>query len=302
MYLQAGLCRRARRPPSALAHPKKTGPKISPCCSFFCYEAGGRDPPPPSFNQPPIVKYERRASPLPSQISLLFSHTNCPQHTTPHYPGLHITQPSEYLSSLQNPAHVQVLALGLDWRRTFPLVRIFPSCPAIKALAAVAAQDVVLCLVPTSTSSPLGACICKPIWPPVPPTQPRIVESKQVLPRVADESRSSTEHHNTHPIAPVLPRVRTLFAFWWLLSFGVVFFLHFSLIPQQTSLSHAIPPSPHDAKREGATCRRGLSRQVPALSPRLLFSPFLPPFSPTTETPSGASAGLDVNLWFSVSP
>lgn len=72
----------------ALPLPESRAKKISPCCStLFCYEAGRREPPPPSFNQPPIVKYEQRRPPFPQRISLLFSHTNC---TTAHIACLRV--------------------------------------------------------------------------------------------------------------------------------------------------------------------------------------------------------------------
>ncbi|KAK4459341.1 hypothetical protein QBC42DRAFT_10204 [Cladorrhinum samala] len=47
--------------------PKNHGQKISPRCTFFCYEAGRNMAPAPSFNQPPIVKYGRRRPPPLSQ-------------------------------------------------------------------------------------------------------------------------------------------------------------------------------------------------------------------------------------------
>lgn len=129
------------------------GPKLRPknqsACSFFCYEAGRRDPPPPSFNQPPIVKYEHRRPPSPLKISLLFSHTNClpykppTAHNTQASGGLHIPNPVSTSHLCKSQHALKYSPLDLIGVALFPLAPIFRSSAAIQALAAVAAQNLV---------------------------------------------------------------------------------------------------------------------------------------------------------------
>lgn len=63
----------------------KSRPKNPPAPIFVAREEGGRLPPPPSYNQPPIVKYERRAAPLshsPKFFLTLLPYKSTPTLTT----------------------------------------------------------------------------------------------------------------------------------------------------------------------------------------------------------------------------
>ena len=143
----------------------KLRPKNQPARTFFCYEAGRRrDPPPPSFNQPPIVKYEQRRPPSPLKISLLFSHTNClpykppTAHNTQASGGLHIPNPVSTSPLCKSQHAVKYSPLDLIGVALFPLARIFRSSAAIQALAAVATQNLVPALRFLSTQS--FHCLC----------------------------------------------------------------------------------------------------------------------------------------------
>ncbi|KAK3362827.1 hypothetical protein B0T25DRAFT_19292 [Lasiosphaeria hispida] len=170
--------------------PPNHGQKISPPPAPFLLPARKEVPPPPSFNQPPIVKYERRLPPPLSQnLPPLLPYKPHHAHTTQlapeylHNPPPTVSTSSSPVSSPKVKVLVPIFYFPFERRRCPALIGCIPP-PFPSSIAA-----------PTSLVSTQSLHLPDAHLPRCQSTSR--VSSKQYIP-IADKSTSSeAEHHTT---------------------------------------------------------------------------------------------------------